>query len=197
MKLFKCAFFLEAAPYLEPLWKLEPFKCGTFMWKLQNLWNLEPRTCGAIIMLVWNQCGTWYPWSAWNLNLFCIKISAHRPKPALGRASGAVAFALAISAKTSYSYSSAGGPFDSSRARPRFAVPAMGIIFFGDVYLNDFWLRFGFPAMGISVLEEILFLELIPLRLEGHGGERFGGIVWGGRWCRWPYLTPDGANIAF
>ena len=48
-----------------------------------------------------------------------------------------------------------------------------------------------FGAMRISVLEEILFLgwflELILLRLEGHGGERFGGIVWDGFWrCRGP-----------
>ena len=29
---------------------------------------------------------------------------------------------------------------------------------FGDVFLDDFWLRFGCPAMGIHVFEDILFL---------------------------------------
>ena len=65
----------------------------------------------------------------------------------------------------------------------------MGISCFENVYLDDFWLCFGFPAMGIRVLEEILFLgwflESILFLIEGHGGERFGGIVWGGFWrCR-------------
>ena len=54
-----------------------------------------------------------------------------------------------------------------------------------DVYLDDFWLRFGFRATGISVFEEILFLglflALMLLRLEGG---RFGGIIWGGFWRR-------------
>ena len=50
--------------------------------------------------------------------------------------------------------------------------------FFENLFLNDFCLRFGFPAVGINVLEKNLclgwFLELLLLRLEGHGGERFG-----------------------
>ena len=48
----------------------------------------------------------------------------------------------------------------------------------------DFWLCFACTAMQVvRVLEEILvfdwFFELILLRLEGHWGERFGGVVWG------------------
>ena len=60
-----------------------------------------------------------------------------------------------------------------------------GLAFWTRVF-GCFWLRFGFSAMGISVVEELLFLgwfvEFILLRLEGHQGERFGGIVWGGCW---------------
>ena len=56
-----------------------------------------------------------------------------------------------------------------SRARLRFAVPAMGINFL-ETY---FWMRFGFPAMGISVLEEVWFSgrfsEFLLLRLETMG----------------------------
>ena len=52
-----------------------------------------------------------------------------------------------------------------------------------------FLLRFALPAMGISVLEEILvfdwFFVFLLLRLEGHEGERFGGIIWG---CPLPSL---------
>ena len=47
----------------------------------------------------------------------------------------------------------------------------------------DFWLRFAFTAMQVSVLDEILvfdwFFAFILMRLEVYWGERFGGIVWG------------------
>ena len=49
----------------------------------------------------------------------------------------------------------------SSAVRLPFAVPAMGIFFFETVFFDDFWLRFGFPAMGISVLKETLFFGLV------------------------------------
>ena len=64
-----------------------------------------------------------------------------------------------------------------------FCSPGHGDLLFGTVFLDDFWLCSAFRAMGISVLEEILvfdwFFAFILLRLEGHWGERFGGIVWG------------------
>ena len=28
-------------PYVEPLWNLEPLKCGTFMWNLYGMWNFS------------------------------------------------------------------------------------------------------------------------------------------------------------
>ena len=60
-----------------------------------------------------------------------------------------------------------GGAFLFGRMWLRFAVLAR------DVFLDDFWLRFGLPAMGISVLEEFLFLggflDFLLIRLEGHG----------------------------
>ena len=47
----------------------------------------------------------------------------------------------------------------------------------------DFWLGFSCTAMQVSVWEEILvfdwFFAFVLLRLEGHWGERFGGVAWG------------------
>ena len=49
--------------------------------------------------------------------------------------------------------------------------------------------------MGVSVSVEVFsgrwFLELILLRLEGHEGERFGGIVWGGFWAMTELHPPN------
>ena len=118
----------------------------------------------------------------------CFKIRPHRSVGA-GRARGAFAFELVTFAKTLSSHIAVlGGHFWSPRVL-RFAVPAIRISF-GDVFLDDFWLCFAFPAMGISVLEEMLvfdwFFAFILLRLEGHRGERFGGVSLG---CFWQCLS--------
>ena len=108
------------------------------------------------------------------------KKSAHTAVGA-GRASGAVALELVTFAKTSSSHIALLGGFWSPGVL-RFAVPAMGISFL-KMY---FWMIFGYALPSLPwglALEEILvfdwFFVFILLRLEGHWGERFGGIAWG------------------
>ena len=93
-----------------------------------------------------------------------------------------------------------GGALYFSRARPRFAAPAMGISFlatciwmiFGCVLASlpwglAFWRRFCFGMVfGIN-----------SVLVWGPWGGRFGGIVWGGFWrCRSMLYPPSWAHIA-
>ena len=68
-----------------------------------------------------------------------------------------------------YSYSSARGAFLEPRSFTS-CSPGHGDLLFGTVFLDDFWLCFAFPAMGISVLVFDWFFGFILLRLEGHWG---------------------------
>ena len=74
------------------------------------------------------------------------------------------------------------GPFFFP-VRGHFCSAGQGGLLFGSALLGDFWLRCAVPAMGISVLEEILvfdwFFASFRLRLEGHWGERFGDVSLG------------------
>ena len=94
------------------------------------------------------------------------------PLVGAGRAIGALAVDLCTLAKTSYAYSSA-----------RF------LFFRACVAGDDFSLRRACRATGESALEEFLCFgvvaALVLARLQGHWGQRFGGVFLDGFWqCR-------------
>ena len=101
-----------------------------------------------------------------------MEIRPHRSVGA-GRARGAFAFELVTFAKASSSHIALqGGPIFGAEEFYVLQSLQRGLAF-GDVFLDDFWLCFVFPAMGISVLEEILifdwFFVFILLRSRATG----------------------------
>ena len=65
--------------------------------------------------------------------------------------------------------------------------------------MDDFSLRRACRATGESVLEEFLCFgvvaALILARLQGHGGERFGGVFLDGFWQGRSYITTMGPKV--
>ena len=96
-----------------------------------------------------------------------------------GRASGALAFELVTFAKSHIAL--LGGPLFCLPGRRLRLQGHWGERFEGGFW-EDFWLRFAFIAMQVSVLAEFLcfrtVFDLILFRLQGQGVERFGVYLW-------------------